>query len=878
MNMKNNEIKNKSAKHTETIDCVPTNDTLQSVRVLRAGEQSDVDLDKQVRRNTVVLVFLPNTNELQRFVVAGAFEEINKEYKLHYVVPGKVAEKMRLVVPDILTPSNTSMLNISSERFEKWKKLFESACYQFASLSPSFAIRHRKSKNVADQSSNIKFLFQSGQSLALRLIKRLMNFRQLPQNIRIKFKRLNTFISTAGSLLFSQKGQFDVLVADTLGSMKPLQEIIDLFNRLNPLFCIIPTSLLDLFCNDVVWACDNKKVTCLILQSGWDNLSSKGILHSRTPFMGCWGPQSFRHAKSIQRISSALVHNLGAPHYEFLKTASQEEIHVLRTDLGVLEGERIILFGGSFRQFDETGTLLRLEKAIAGGLLGSLKIVYRPHPWRAARKYEDDFFKHHWKHVIFDPDMRDRYSREQTERGYIKRNVPMFDMVYLSRLLSSVDAVISPMSTLLMEALILDKPTMAIAFGDGKHSHDPSVTSQMTHFSEMKKSKALIWCVDSDRLVDDCSSLFHMETTEKIAKARQTLIKQVVTREPSTYAVRLADLCLRVVEPAGRKARIKRIVNKRETISHNYGANKIMHDYCGLRQNELVVPGYWMHGWIPAYKNVDPAFIALHKKDGQHKGYDYEGQIHNEKENIPQWVSRQDQATFLISNGYKHVQAIGLPIIYLPKPNVRRVPGSLIVMPPHGHKSHGPGDPLAEQYASVIADLRPRFKHIWVGLSEDDIVKNQWVEPFRRYGINVFITAEQTDHNTLSRLMRVLSSFEYMTTNGFGSHIAIAAYCGARVSVYGPYAEFPLERMRKTHAVKMFPELIDKGCYLCSEKVLKEHYPFLFVEPDMAELLEEWGANELGEHCRVPPEDMARLFEWLPEQNNKNLLKPETLN
>ena len=33
-----------------------------------------------------------------------------------------------------------------------------------------------------------------------------------------------------------------------------------------------------------------------------------------------------------------------------------------------------------------------------------------------------------------------------------------------------------------------------------------------------------------------------------------------------------------------------------------------------------------------------------------------------------------------------------------------------------------------------------------------------------------------------------LEHFEYMVTNCFGSHLAYASYCGAKPSVYGPYA------------------------------------------------------------------------------------------
>ena len=392
----------------------------------------------------------------------------------------------------------------------------------------------------------------------------------------------------------------------------------------------------------------------------------------------------------------------------------------------------------------------------------------------------------------------------------------MFDMQYLSKLISAADAVISPMSTLLIEALILEKPTLAIAFGDGKHRHDPAVTSQMTHFAELRRSAALAWCGSSEQLVKHTARLLQPQDAET-AQARARLLPDIVTRHPGTYAERLEEFCRTRVEPHARKQRGRRTGVKRDTISHAYGAQVIASEYCGTHDG-AGIPGYWMHGWIPAYHNVDPALIALHKKAGQDQGHDFEAQIREEKANTIQWVSRADQADYLRSHGYRHVKAIGLPITYLPPVDVERVPGSLLVMPPHSHRSHGTDDRLAEAYADAIAALKPRFEHIWVGVNEDDMAKRQWVDSFCRRGIDVFTTTDQADPRTLVRLRRLLATFEYVTTNGFGSHIALAAYCGAKVSVFGEYAEFPRERMVMTHAVKMYPRLLDQAYYLCTER------------------------------------------------------------
>ena len=780
------------------------------------------DLEPLVATRPVILVFVPNTNELQRFVLSDAFAELGRDRRLVYVLPEPDAEKMRAAAAPVITADNSVTLRVAPERFEMWVQVFKAGCEHYARLSPSFALREG-----------------------------------LP--VEPAWKDAWAMSPDARAAL---DGAFDRAVASRLEGTAPLPELVELFDRYQPVCCVVPTSLLDPFCNEVAWACETENIACLLLQSGWDNLSSKGLVYGRAPFLGCWGPQSAEHAVTIQRLSPKRVAALGSPHYEFLRAAPAEDVRRLRAALGVAEGERLVLFGGSFRQFDETTTLRRLDRAISRGRLEPVRIVYRPHPWRASRRHEESFFDERWEHVVFDPDMRDRYLREQAERGFIKREAPMFDMAYLSTLISAADAVVSPMSTLLLEALILEKPTLAIAFGDGKHRYDPSVAAQMTHFDELRGSSALIWCDDVTKLVKECGRLLKWEWDVKRVRARDKLIEQVVVREPGRYADRLASFYRSRVDGHARKWRAQRTGVKKDTISHSYGAHLIARRYCGVAGSDAVVPGYWMHGWLPAFHNVDPAIIALHKKPGQPEGYDFAAQIGQDKAHMPQWVSRADQVEFLRAHGYRHVHAIGLPIVYLPKSAARRVPGSLLVLPPHGHRSHGPSDPLAEEYAQAIAMLRPRFEQIWVGLSDHDASNDDWVQAFTRRGLEVFTTTDQGSPETLVRLQQILSTFEYVTTNGFGSHIALAAYCGARVSVWGPFAEFPVERMKGTHAVKVFPHLLETACELVSEQALRRHYPFLFVDPQDAATHEAWGAAEVGEPCRLTPSALRRSFGW----------------
>ena len=831
-----------------------------------------LDFDALVRTRPRVLIFIPNTNELQRFVLAGAFADLNALYDIHYVVPTQDADKMRAAAPDELGADNTHELDVPNDRYKIWAGLFQAACVRFSGRSQSFAIR--ANLDIKSKTGRlIRALPPSWWPLTEQAVRLAEFMPGLPRRIRKRLRQSADALQRARStddLEFLKGAAYQDLISSTFSTLEPLPKILNLFERFRPLFVIVPSSLLDLFCNDVLFACEREGVASIVLQSGWDNLSSKGIIHQKPTVLGCWGPQSRWHALDIQKMDDGTAIDLGAPHYEFLNQASAKECEKFRAGLGVKDHERLLLFGGSFRQFDETGTLIRLDQAIEAGRLPAMKILYRPHPWRADRQDEDDFFQHAWKHVVFDPDMQERYVRAREERGFLKRQVPMYDMAYLALLLSSVQAVVSPMSTLLIEALFLKRPTLAIAFGDGKHAHNPSVTAQMTHFYDIRNSGALRWCRDSESLEKHIVQLFEEASNASFESERVKLLAKVVTTAPGTYASRLSSLCHERVDRVARHARAGRTNRRRGTISNAYGANLIARDYAGLDLTNPDVPGYWMHGWIPGYHNVDPSFIALHKKDGQDDGYDYERQIAGEKLHTPQWVSRSDQADYLISNGYQKVRAIGLPVVYLPEITVPRIPGSLLVMPPHSHKSHGEGDPLAESYADAIADIRSHFDRVLVCLHEDDIAKGQWIESFRRRGIEVFPSADQSDPFTLLRLKRILSSFEYVTTNGYGSHIAYAAYWGAKVSVFGSFAEFPRQRMARTHSVKMFPDLLDKAYWLCTEEALRQHCDFLFTNPLKAVAMTEWGEEQVGEPCRLSPAELGTLFGWNSAEDNNS--------
>ena len=823
----------------------------------------------------LIAVFLPNTNELQRFVLSGALEGLREHYRLQFVFREADADSMLSAAPELITRENSHVFDVPPQRFKLWSTLFAASCYSKPELSASFRLRYPPPVDLL-QPGGAKRAWFAVLEQAEPLLERLSKDAILKVARRLGGEKFAQALKRQRNSL----ADAERLLAD----FEPYEPMVELIERMRPLFCVIPTSFLDQYCNDLIAAGRANKYTVLALQSGWDNLSSKGVLPFRPHFLGVWGWQSQAHAKAIQGVPKSSSARLGAPHYEALRPIPAKDRAAFRRRLGAAPDETLILFGGSFRQFDETAILQRLDRAIERGELGRAKVIYRPHPWRLDRADEADFFAQSWTNVVFDPDMKDRYLRSKAEAGYLK-TAPMFDMSYLAALLSSVDVVMSPMSTLLLEALIMERPTMAIAFGDGKHDYHPGLSAKMTHFEGLDRSPALIWCDDVRELEAMAKTLCDRRGLRADRKARRALLSSIVNLDPTTtYSRRLADFAVKVVEPRARLVTYRRTLDRRPHVSRTYGALEVVRDYTGDWAEPSDIPGYWMHGWLPAHHNVHPAFIALHKKAGQIEGHDYPGQIAREKAEAMQWVSRQDQADYLKSEGYRHVRAIGLPFCYLPAMDVDRVPGSLLVMPPHGHRAHGPGDRIAEELAERIAEKASLFSEVCVCLNVVDFGHHEWRGPFEKRGIPVVVGADQAEPNTLLRLKRMLSQFEFVTTNGFGSHIAYAAACGAKVSIFGPFAEFPYDRARTVHAVKMFPELQRPLVDLCTEQTMRANYPFLFVDPELAIDRTAWGLAEIGIDHRLSPAAMREAFGWdhagpaeTPSQNTASVSSEKDL-
>ena len=209
----------------------------------------------------------------------------------------------------------------------------------------------------------------------------------------------------------------------------------------------------------------------------------------------------------------------------------------------------------------------------------------------------------------------------------------------------------------------------------------------------------------------------------------------------------------------------------------------------------------------------------------------------------PEWTRlpviawRDDVARRFSRDGARDVRLAGAPILYADDGPVQRIPGSLLVMPMHTL----PGERLEDRsflqhYADDVARHAGSYSTVVASIHSSCVSNGMWIQEFKSHSIPVILGASWADVNALVRMRRLFSSFESMTTNGWGSHVAYALAFGCRVSIHGPAPEINREQLLQDETWRRSPKDLDEVLQAAAER------------RDLA---------YLADHCRPPDAAVA---------------------
>lgn len=280
-----------------------------------------------------------------------------------------------------------------------------------------------------------------------------------------------------------------------------------------------------------------------------------------------------------------------------------------------------------------------------------------------------------------------------------------------------------------------------------------------------------------------------------------------------------------------------------------YGASGVLSDYCGVNlTNKPVENVAWSHGWIPDfYIDTDPRLVT-----GQ--------SLFDQGQKL--LASKVSIEKYLRNCGYSDTHAIGLPVTYLKKRKIDRLKNSLLVMPAHSLDYTTHGSWKFADYVSEIESVSEHFEHIYICIHPSCMKQGYWVKEFQAKGFKIIEGMYVYDKNALLRLQRLMSTFEYITTNSFGSHIAYGAYFGAKVSIYGTYAEFKKEDFETDPFYTLHEHLLEPALELISRPRVEKELSCLFTPPIDASARVDWGRYEVGADDKKSPREIRELFNW----------------
>ncbi len=313
---------------------------------------------------------------------------------------------------------------------------------------------------------------------------------------------------------------------------------------IGPDWVLIPSSSEDGLSADIIKSAHLQGIHHMLLINGWDNLTSKGTLPVHPQWLAVWGEQAKGDAIRIHDVKASQIKMLGAPHFElyFRSTPHADDIEQIRRLHHVPEGARLLLFGGCLQPFDEMAVLESLNHAISRGELGRLHVIFRPHPWRHARQHEAPFEAHKLQHVTLDNQVGPVFMKVQNLNRPVESHKHYPDLSFYPRLIQAADAVISPLSTFVLESLLMGKKTLALCYSDGKHYFSADKVSQYEHVKIMENAPGLLFCRSAPQLISDVQKILAMTHGAELTSAMARHLKSILNDDGRSYAARLAEV------------------------------------------------------------------------------------------------------------------------------------------------------------------------------------------------------------------------------------------------------------------------------------------------------------------------------------------------
>lgn len=227
---------------------------------------------------------------------------------------------------------------------------------------------------------------------------------------------------------------------------------------------IIPCHAVNELITDYLAGARKISLKSLVAIDNWDNLTSKSVFVEKPDYLSVMGERCIVHAVDIHSIERSKVLPFGLPRFDAYRNG------VLSNRKSKLDSTIEVLYAGFSLPHAEIAVVNYLWEGLKNHFPNhEIRFVYRPHPIPIPRI--DDV-----KEVV--PGV------VTTQHGKLERtNMPKMDEDYLLSMLNA-DVVIGAPTTMVFEAMLLDRP--CIIDGTSDRFHRTNAASSIQNFTHMR--------------------------------------------------------------------------------------------------------------------------------------------------------------------------------------------------------------------------------------------------------------------------------------------------------------------------------------------------------------------------------------------------------
>ena len=455
------------------------------------------------------LIFIDLDIVIRHFILSGAFVELSKSYDITYVFNRDPESTTQWVNADIdaLKLPRALWTNVTRTRRGSWYRFYVITLLNKQRGTSSYQLRQELTDDINGRIRRIYYT--------------LLSLPWIYPFVKRKFDK--------------QQG------VD--------QELDRLISKERPDIVIHPSVLAGYYINDLVPICAAKGIPFLALMNSWDNAVNKAILTGTPDRLAVWGEQTRRHAIEYMRIEPEKVNILGAAQFQIYRDPPLETEDELRRLFKVPNHKPILLYAGASKGAHESRYLRMLDEGIESGELPSCHIIYRPHPWRGGiAEGEESFFDLNCRHISIDPFMKDYYKNVISTGS---KSVYLADYQVTNKILNLVDGVISPLSTMLLEAVLIGKPVLMffpdsdLRKQEGRHS---AISMRLAHFVDFFGAEGVNTCFDEDNLGTSIRTLFAQARDPRVNESLRRHGQYFVDMQSPPFGRRLVSLANEMIK------------------------------------------------------------------------------------------------------------------------------------------------------------------------------------------------------------------------------------------------------------------------------------------------------------------------------------------